>query len=653
MIFRRFPTISALAVAAFTACAGASLAAPRMPAADEALLKAYDAFRAGDALRFSKSAASLGGHVLAPYLGYWRLKLRLEDAADAEVRAFLQHEAGSYVAERLRADWLKVLGKRGDWQSFDQELPLLAQDDLELRCYGWLSRLARSDDGAFEEAKAIWLEPRELSDGCNALVDRMLGAQRLSVDDIWRRVRVLFENGQLSAARRTLVFLPAGETHDEWQLNQAATAPKNFLASPPPSLERRAAREMAVFAVLRLGRSEPEAAVEVLRGKFGERLPAQDVKYLWGRLAYEGARRLLPEAHQWYRLADEIVLNDEQLAWKARAALRAADWQAVRDAVDRMSASARQDPAWSYWYGRALGTQGRDDGARAYFLRIAGQPNFYGLLAAEELGAMAGIPEPFHVASEAEVAAARTNPGLARALELYRLDLRSEATREWVFTIRGMDDAQLLAAAELARRAGIFDRAINTADRTAHQHNYKMRFLAPFKDVFKEHARIFGLEEAWVLGLVRQESRFIVNAKSSVGAKGLMQLMPATARWVAKRNGLRDFSSARVAEVPINVALGTGYLKLVLDDLGHPVLASAAYNAGPGRARRWRDTRPLEGAIYAETIPFNETRDYVKKVMANTMYYAQLLGGKLVALKDRLGQIPAKSSADRFNEELP
>jgi len=297
--------------------------------------------------------------------------------------------------------------------------------------------------------------------------------------------------------------------------------------------------------------------------------------------------------------------------------------------------------------------QGRADGARAYFLRISEQPNFYGLLAAEELGAVAGIPEPFHVASEAEVGAAKRNPGLARALELYRLELRSEATREWVFSIRDMDDAQLLAAAELARRAGIFDRAINTADRTAQRHNYKVRFLAPFKEVFNEYARSFGLEEAWVLGLVRQESRFIVNAKSSVGAKGLMQLMPATARWVAKRNGLRDFSPARVADIPMNIALGTGYLKHVLDDLGHPVLASAAYNAGPGRARRWRDARPLEGAIYAETIPFNETRDYVKKVMTNTMYYSQLIGGKLVSLKERLGQIPAKSAGERFNEELP
>ena len=132
-----------------------------------------------------------------------------------------------------------------------------------------------------------------------------------------------------------------------------------------------------------------------------------------------------------------------------------------------------------------------------------------------------------------------------------------------------------------------------------------------------------------------------------------MQLMPSTARWVAKRIGLRDFHPERVSEVGTNVVLGTRYLKYVLEDLGHPLLASTAYNAGPGRARRWRDARPLEGAIYAETIPFNETRDYVKKVMANTMYYAQLIGGKLIPLKDRLGLIPARSVTERINEDLP
>ena len=162
MIFRHLFII--LLLAAGTAVS----AAPKPPSADENFLKAYDAFRAGDPLKLQRLSGLPAGHVLAPYLDYWRLKLRLEDTPDAEVRAFLEREAGSYLADRLRADWLKELGKRGDWQSFDQALPPLAQDDLEIRCYAWLSRLTRADDSVHDEARAIWLEPRELPEGCHA-----------------------------------------------------------------------------------------------------------------------------------------------------------------------------------------------------------------------------------------------------------------------------------------------------------------------------------------------------------------------------------------------------------------------------------------------------------------------------------------------------
>jgi soluble lytic murein transglycosylase len=232
---------------------------------------------------------------------------------------------------------------------------------------------------------------------------------------------------------------------------------------------------------------------------------------------------------------------------------------------------------------------------------------------------------------------------------LYRLDQRVESAREWIWSIRGMDDKQLLAAAEFARENEMFDRAINTADKTQTLHDFGVRYLAPYREALGEKARAQQLEEALVLGLVRQESRFIAAIKSSAGAAGLMQLMPATAKWVAGRMGMQDYSWARVTDANVNAALGTYYLRHVLDDLdGSPVLAAAAYNAGPGRARKWRDTRALEGAIYAETIPFNETRDYVKKVMNNTMYYAALLGGQARSLKARLGTIAPRGGNDKF-----
>ena len=167
-------------------------------------------------------------------------------------------------------------------------------------------------------------------------------------------------------------------------------------------------------------------------------------------------------------------------------------------------------------------------------------------------------------------------------------------------------------------------------------------------------AKSQSLDDAWVYGLMRQESRFVTNAKSSAGASGLMQLMPATAKWVARKIGLKDFHQGQVNDTETNLLLGTTYMRMVMESLdNHPVLASAAYNAGPGRARKWRADRPLEGAIYAETIPFNETRDYVKKVMSNSVYYSALFDGKPQSIKSRLGVIGPRSGVDPKAEELP
>jgi soluble lytic murein transglycosylase len=621
--------------------------------ADEAFLAAYDAYRAGDAIKLSRIAPKFEGHVLAPWLDYWRISMRLEDATASDVNAFNAAHGTTYVGERLRGEWLKVLGRRRSWAEFELALPGYARDDLEIKCFAWESRIARGDNAALDEAMAMWLEPKELPEGCARLADALSEKGRIGVTDVWRRVRVLFENGQITAAKSALALLPREEAPDERSLADAARTPRRLIDKLPRNLERRATREVVVLAGVRLARVETQYAAEALAGSLGERLPEADAKYLWGRVAYEGARTLNEQALKWYQRAGDTRLDDEQLMWKARVALRRAKWATVRDAVDRMSPAARQDPAWTYWYGRALAAQGEEAGARAYFTRIAGQPDFYGLLANEELGYVATPPESAYQPKEAEVAAMAREPGLARALDLLRLGMRLEGVREWLFTIRHLDDQRLIAAAQLACRHEVYDRCINTADRTTATHNFLLRYPVPYRDVFNEYARTNGIEEAWVLGIVRQESRFNPIAKSSAGAQGLMQLMPATARYVAAKVGLKPYDHKRVTDVRTNVNLGTGYMKMVLDQLGHPVLASAAYNAGPGRARRWRDAKPLEGAIYAESIPFNETRDYVKKVMANSVFYAALLERKLTPLKQRLGTIPAKVAGETFDEELP
>lgn len=644
----------------------------RPTGADLALLTARDAFRAGDAAKLSRAAMSTGGHVLEPYVGYWQLRLKLDERRSDEILTYLERNAGSLLAEQLRRDWLKSLGRRSEWALFQAHAPLLVGDDPEVTCYGLIARYQTKDESSLIELKPLWQLPRDLPEACMPIAQALLQSGRWADAQVWERFRILADANLLVGAKRTLGFLARGEAPDPKQLDAALTASVKYLERPIPDMTqaKRSQRELYLLAVARLARTDPTLAASYWDTKTRTRFSLEDQAYVLGLIATNAARKLMPEATGWYtevsRLGGDAQLTDEQLAWRVRIALRQENWGEVRTAVERMSLAGRNDPAWIYWLGRAYKAQGAIAGApgtygtpgtpvvqtaQALFARIAGEHHFYGQLAAEELGAKPPLPPAASAPSPAEMAAAGAEPGLQRALALYRLDMRTEATREWIWTVRAMDDRSLLAAAELARRNEIWDRAINTADRTVASHDFSVRYLAPYRDVLASAAKARSLEEPLVLGLVRQESRFISVAKSGVGASGLMQLMPATAAWVAKKMGMTDFSQSRVHEPEVNAKLGTYYLRQVLDELdGMPVVAAAAYNAGPGRARRWREVaggKPIEGAIYAESIPFSETRDYVKKVMANTVYYAAVLGGEARSLKARLGMVAARPDADR------
>ena len=329
-----------------------------------------------------------------------------------------------------------------------------------------------------------------------------------------------------------------------------------------------------------------------------------------------------------------------------------------------MPESQRRDPAWVYWRARALTRPGRPEAesaeARRLLEGIAGMRGFYEQLALEELGQKISAPDRPGAVTVEEREAARLNPGLNRALYAIAIGLRSDGVREWNYATNlhehgGMDDRALLAAADLACRREVWDRCINTSERTRSVIDLEQRFPMPHQAAVVKRARQIGLDPAYVYGLIRQESRFIMDARSSVGASGLMQVMPATARWTAKKIGLVNFTADQITDRETNIAIGTGYLKLVLDDFaGSMPMAAAAYNAGPGRPRSWRNGPVLEAAIWAENVPFAETRDYVKKVLSNTTVYAAILSGQPQSLKARLGTVgPRVGAAEPENKELP
>ncbi len=376
------------------------------------------------------------------------------------------------------------------------------------------------------------------------------------------------------------------------------------------------------------------------------------MKYAWGQVGYWGSLNHSPRALEWYGQSDPAILTDSQLAWQVRAAIRIAAWKPTLAAIQQLSPQEAREPTWRYWRARALRGMGETDAANALLKGLAGQPNFYGLLAADEIGV--AITPQWQGWKPEQVDLDRVNaiPGIQRALALYRVNLDNEALREWLWAIRGLDDKGLLAAAEIARVANEPDRAINTAEKTMQLHDFAQRFPMPHRDALAAAAREQDLDEAVVYGIIRQESRFMPEARSKAGATGLMQVMPSTARWIAKQTSV-TYKTGMLLVPETNLQFGTYYFKRVLDDLGSPVLAIAAYNAGPGRARRWRDERPLEGAIYIETIPFNETRDYVKKVLTNAWYYRHRLTGKAAGLRELVGTVPGSSGDPAMASSIP
>lgn len=614
---------------------------------DEDFLAAREAFRNGNAIQLDKIAARLKDSSLEPYLTSYQLHMHWDEKDTSAIKQFLSRPEDTPVIDQFRNEWLKYLGKRQRWDEFSAEYRhLVNDDDPELNCYALQFRQLSDENGALHEARTKWFSGAGQPESCVTLFETAISKKIINEQDIWTRVRLALEANNLSLAKQLANKLPKKYSIPSGMLDKAAANPDRYLTKTKWDKNSESQRLVALFALHRLAKQFPQLAFARWQ-KLVTSFPEAEQHYFYGWLAYEAARAQDARALEWYKVAGDALLNETQLAWRARAALRVKDWHEVWTSITAMTIQQQQEAAWRYWKGRALKELGRSTDAEVLFTDLSHEYNFYGQLAAEELGASpaAGIVTVSFQTSKEELNEIQNIPGIQRTLDLYRMDLRVEAAKEWAWAIRKFDDKQLLVAAELARRYEMYDRSINAAEHTIMLHDFNLRYPAPFRETMQGRLRENGLEEAWVYGLMRQESRFASHAKSDVGAAGLMQIMPATAKWVARKMGMRDYRTSLIHETEVNLKLGTYYMKNILTSFdNNAVLASAAYNAGPARAKQWRAEKPLEGAIYVETIPFDETREYVKKVMSNTVYYSKLFDQPSISLKQRLGIINGKSA---------
>ena len=628
------------------------MTAPAFADADADFLAARTAYLAGNVAKLDSIAPRLKQSPLEVYVSYFQLRLKLDTVEPDKVQTFLARPEDNPVIDKLRGEWLKVLGSKQQWTLFNNVYPRLIKEDAELACYALQARHSTQPDRPLNEVHDLWLTGKGQPESCGPVFDAALNSGLINEALVWQRLHLAFEAGNATLAKKLSERLTGAHQFPAEMITGAASDADRYLSKNKLDKANEGQRAVALFALQRLAKQSTDIAFAHWV-KIAVYFPAPEQHYFYSWLGYEAARNQDPKALQWYKAAGNAPLNEQQSAWRVRAALRAQDWSEVLHSINAMSVLQQNEPAWRYWKARALTAQGQDTAATQLLAPLSKEFSFYGQMAHDELAAtpLLSAAQDTYTPSKQDIDTMSALPGVQRTIALYRMDLRADALEEWRWVVRNLNDKELLTAAEIARRNEMYDRAIGAADLTVSTHDFSLRYLAPYRDVLQSHIKDNNLDEAWVYGLMRQESRFATNAKSNVGAAGLMQIMPSTARWVAKRLGLKSYRNNLIHQLDTNLKLGTYYMKNVLSTADDsPVMASAAYNAGPSRARKWRGEHALEGAIYAESIPFDETRDYVKKVMSNTSYYAKEFGSTTRSLKERLGIIAAQSPE---NQQAP
>ncbi|AZN37688.1 lytic transglycosylase domain-containing protein [Iodobacter ciconiae] len=602
-----------------------------------------EAARSRDLPSIAKMADASNGETLEMYPRYYWLSSQLTTVNENDAQSFLKNYDNSPLAERFRSEWLKELGRRKSWASFNTEYAKSDNPNNELQCLRAQSAIANRETAPLLAAKPLWFSAKPQSEACNPVFDALFDNEELNQADAWARIRLAFADNRTDLARQLGGRVGNPGEFTAKNISAITANPDNQFSRQP--LSAQAGRELAIYALGRIARSNPDRAASLLSG-IEKQLPAADQRYAWQQLGLIAAKKQHERASTWLSKGDSEGMDSEDRAWSIRAALRFSDWGTALARIEALPGQEQQTSTWLYWKARILKGQNKTIEANQLWAAAAENYDFYGLLAREELGPSMEPANIRYKPNDIEIKQIRAMPGVQRALALIDQDWRIEAIREWNWAMKGLTDQQLLAAAELARKQNWHDRSIYSAERTRQLHDFSLRYPTPYLDLIEPAAKNEGVDPAWVYGLIRQESRFISVARSGVGASGLMQLMPATAKWVAGKLGRKNFNQSEVNDLTTNISFGTFYLRYIwerLDD--NQILATAGYNAGPGRARAWQSGQALDGVVYIETIPFNETRDYVKKVMANAIHYSHAFEGQGLPLKQRIAKIAGRGQA--------
>jgi soluble lytic murein transglycosylase len=569
---------------------------------------------------FADLLTQLDGYSVKPYLEYDHFVKRLERAKVGEVKAFLDEYKDYPFAFALRGQWLSVLAARQDWQNYLQFFD--NRNYTRLKCIAFQARLKLGKlDNIEQDIQKIWLRGYSQPNECNQPFKYFLSHHTEPNKVIWLRIEKAFK------ARKPALAKYLGDKLDKAgqqlvnQWYEAHQRPEKALRDLGNANNSDINRKIITNSIIRLTRKNSTIARQFwldMAPKFNFSQQQRDL--ITQRIALSSAHQKLAIAGE---LLDDLPVelkNDQVFLLLARIHLKHQNWTGLVTTISQMPKHLYEENEWQYWLACATETIGDQASSAPIFSSLAKKPTYYGFLAADKL------KQPYKIIQESanelsgldEVTLLRENKHMLRARELFFLNRVTDANREWFKALRHLDSPAIKQAAALASSWKWHDRAIRTVARTPHRSDYNLRFPMPYREKVMTQAMAKQLDPSIIYGVMRRESLYDPKAKSRVGALGLMQLMPATARYVAKGLGLKEPRQTDILKIGNNINLGTQYFRTVLNRFGNNAsLAAAAYNAGPSNVKRWLpSTKTMPADLWVAIVPYKETRNYVQAVLA-------------------------------------
>lgn len=608
--------------------------------------RAEQALKKGRRQTFERLSQQLKDYPLYPYLQYRQLKRELGNTPRQDIDAFLEANENSVLGDRFRTYLLRYYARHGQWDDFVRNYRAPASTSLHCKYLGALLRTGE-DQQALQQVRDLWLVGHSQPKSCDAVFDAWEQAGHLSQALVWQRIELAMERGRTRLARHIAKKLNNQSDRDVVYLwSQIHRKPQ--LSMPASKLrDHPMASTIRLHGVKRMARKDIDRAVDLW-----QRMQQQ---HSFTRAEYNAALRSIglrmarshhTEAIRWLSHVDAEYADRDVHEWLIRSSIRQGDWRRVAWAIEQLPLEQQSRLRWQFWWAYAHEQLGNYNDAEGIYHYLAGRRSYYGFLAADRLHRPYAFENRPLDIKQRELDSISRYPQVLRARELFRLGKIIDARREWRHLTQSLGQREKLVASQLAHSWDWHDRAIVTMGKTDYRDDIALRFPLPLKNTVESYSQKHSVETAWTYAIIRRESAFMSDARSSVGALGLMQIMPGTARHVARRMNLRYRGRHSLLGTDTNIRLGTGYLGQMLKRLdSQAVLATAAYNAGPHRVETWLpESRPMDAIRWVETIPFKETREYVSNVLAYTIIYQHIMSNSYTPLAQRMPPVPAKNT---------